>query len=184
MNKIIVTHADRCLGCKSCEFECAMAHTSGQTWAEAASSKTPPQPRIHVEMVEDTMVPIQCRHCSDAACVIVCPTHALHRDADDGPVLLDGEHCIGCRMCLLVCPFGVIELSRSGTKVVKCDQCFDRTETGLEPACVAGCPTGALEFVEATEYLEQRRREAAVQAASAGQVADYVLEMPHETDED
>jgi carbon-monoxide dehydrogenase iron sulfur subunit len=179
MTKIIVTHVDRCLGCKSCELECAMAHTGGQTWAEAVRSETPPQPRIHIECVGDAMVPVQCHHCGDAACVIVCPTQALHRAADGGPVLLDAEHCIGCRMCLLVCPFGVIELSRSGTKVVKCDQCFDRTEAGLEPACVAGCPTGALQFVDATEHLGQRRHEAATQAASATQVADYVLEMPH-----
>ena len=82
-------------------------------------------------------------------------------------------------MCLLVCPFGSIDLSRSGTTVVKCDQCFDRTEVGLEPACVAGCPTDALQFVEAGEYILQRRRE----TADAGQLADYVLEMPHGTDE-
>ena len=182
MTKIIVTHVDRCLGCKSCEFECAMAHTGGQTWAEAIQSETRPQARIHVESADDVNVPIQCHHCSDAACVVICPTQALHRSADDGPVLLDAEHCIGCRMCLLVCPFGVIELSRSGTTAVKCDQCVDRTEAGLEPACVAGCPTGALQYVEATDYLEQRRREAALQAAEASQVADYVLEMPHGTD--
>ena len=63
MTHIIVTHADRCLGCKSCELECAMAHTGGQTWAEAICSETPPQPRIHVESLGELTLPMQCRHC-------------------------------------------------------------------------------------------------------------------------
>ena len=107
---------------------------------------------------------------------MVCPTDAIHRFSDDGPVLLVKEHCIGCRLCLLVCPFGVIEMSRAGTAVVKCDQCVERTEVGQEPACVAGCPTGALQFSDITDYLRERRREAARRVASSSQISVSVAE--------
>jgi carbon-monoxide dehydrogenase iron sulfur subunit len=75
-------------------------------------------------------------------------------------VLLDQDRCIGCKFCMLVCPFGVIALSRDGKAMIKCDLCVERTEAGELPACVAACPTGALKFVELDEHLRQRRREA------------------------
>jgi Fe-S-cluster-containing dehydrogenase component len=64
----------------------------------------------------------------------------------------------------MVCPFGVIDISRDGKAVVKCDLCIERTEAGQEPACVVSCPTGALQFCELTELLIERRRAAAKQA--------------------
>ena len=108
--------------------------------------------------------------------MVVCPTNAIHRPADEGPVLLVAQQCIGCRLCLLVCPFGVIEMSRHGTAVVKCDQCIERTEVGQEPACVAGCPTGALTFSEIDDLLRQRRREAARRETIPNSVAAPVVE--------
>ena len=169
MTKTIVSNHERCLGCGTCIIECAMAHTNAGTLVAAIRSETPPQSRLHVEPLGDFGMPMQCRHCEDAPCIIVCPTDAIHRFSDDGPVLLDGEHCIGCRLCLLVCPFGVIDMSRGGSAVVKCDQCLELTEAGEEPACVAGCPTGALQFSEIDDYLRERRREAARGVASTSQ---------------
>lgn len=64
----------------------------------------------------------------------------------------------------MVCPFGVINTSRDGKAVTKCDLCIERTSAGEEPACVASCPTGALQFCELTELLIERRRAAAKQA--------------------
>jgi len=176
MVKMIVTHPERCLGCKTCELECAMAHANAQTLVEIVRSKSRPQSRIHVEALGDFGMPMQCRHCEDAPCIRVCPTDALHRFSDDGPVLLVAERCIGCRLCLIVCPFGVIEMSRSRTAMVKCDQCVQRTEVGQDPACVSGCPTAALEFTEVAEYLRQRRRAAAHEFAAPTQIADSVTE--------
>jgi len=161
MAKMIVTDSERCLACNTCELECAMAHTSARTLVEAFRSECPPQARVHVESLGGFGMPMQCHHCEDAPCIFVCPTDAVHRLSDDGPVLLDAEQCIGCRLCLLVCPFGVIEMSRTGKAVVKCDLCVERTDVGEDPACVAGCPTGALTFSDVTEYLRERRREAA-----------------------
>lgn len=160
MAKIIIVDEQRCLGCKSCVLECAMAHTQAASLAEALAAETPPQPRVHVEPLGEFGMPLQCRHCEDAPCMAACPTDAIGRPSEDGPVLLDQERCIGCRCCLVVCPFGVIDLSRDGKAMIKCDLCLERTEAGQDPACVAACPTRALQFVELDDYLRQRRREA------------------------
>ncbi len=160
MAKMIVIDERRCLGCKSCMLQCAMAHTQAASLVEALKSSSRPQPRLHVEALREFGMPLQCRHCEDAPCIVVCPTEAIHRFSPDGPVLLEKERCIGCKFCMIVCPFGVIDMSRDGKAVVKCDLCLERTQAGQEPACVAACPTGALRFEEVTEYLRQRRREA------------------------
>jgi carbon-monoxide dehydrogenase iron sulfur subunit len=176
MAKALVTDMERCLGCGTCVIECAMAHTNAATLAEAMYCQTPVQSRIHLEPVGEFGMPMQCRHCEDAPCIVVCPTDAIHRLSKDGPVLLVKDRCIGCRLCLFVCPFGVIEMSRAGTAMVKCDLCVERTEVGEEPACVAGCPTGALQFSDITDYLRQRRREAARQVASSSQISVSIAE--------
>jgi Fe-S-cluster-containing dehydrogenase component len=68
-------------------------------------------------------------------------------------------------MC--VCPFGVIDLSADGKAMIKCDLCVERTKAGLEPACVAGCPTGAMQFREINQWLQDRRRHGAEKLAAA-----------------
>ncbi|MFV2065930.1 MAG: 4Fe-4S dicluster domain-containing protein [Pirellulales bacterium] len=148
MTKTIVSHPERCLGCMTCVVECSMSHTTAQTLAEALRAKKPPESRIFVESIGDVAVPIQCFHCEDAPCVTVCPTEAIRRDVEGGPVVLETKLCSGCRQCLLVCPYGVIDTSRHETAVIKCDQCVERLDAGLEPACVASCPTGAVGFEE------------------------------------
>ncbi len=179
MTKAIIALPERCLGCKTCEFECALAHTTASTLLEALYSGVPFQPRVHVEALDRFGMPMQCRHCEDAPCVAVCPTGAVHRVPDHSLVLLDADDCIGCRLCLLVCPFGVIEMARNGKAVVKCDQCIQRTQVGQEPACVVACPTGALQFDEITDYVQDRRREAAARIATAGQVGAALIEKHH-----
>jgi carbon-monoxide dehydrogenase iron sulfur subunit len=161
MAKIIVVDEQRCLACKSCAIACALAHSDAESLADALESDTPLQPRVHVEPYGTYGIPIQCRHCEDAPCVTVCPTEAIRRPAPGGPVLIDPARCIGCKACLLVCPFGVIDVMRDGKAVVKCDLCQKLTAKGEQPACVSACPTKALKFEELDEYLRRRRREAA-----------------------
>ncbi len=167
MARIIVVNERRCMGCKTCEMECAMAHSEAGSLVEALRGDRPPQSRVHVEPSGGFGLPLQCRQCEDAPCMRVCPTEAVHRPDEAGPILVEITRCIGCKSCVLVCPFGVITLSPDGKATVKCDLCIERTAVGDEPACVAGCPTGALEFRELEDWLKQRRREAVVKIAEA-----------------
>jgi len=180
MAKMIVVNELRCLGCKTCVLECAMAHSEAKSLVEAMYSGSPPQPRVHVEGGGAYGVPLQCRHCQDAPCITICPTGAIRRVGPADPVLLDADRCIGCMYCLMVCPFGVIDLSREGKAVVKCDLCIARTAAGQEPACVAGCPTGALEFCEADEYVRRRRQEAARDLSAAGRKGPETPDGPRQ----
>ena len=161
MPKMIVSDPDRCLGCKSCELACAMAHCGMGALAEAVRSGARPQTRVHVEPCGEFGAPIQCHHCEDAPCTAVCPTGAITRESPDAPVLLNQAACIGCKYCMLVCPFGAISISPEGRAMLKCDLCVERTSECDEPACVSACPTGALKFEEINEWLAQRRRRGA-----------------------
>ena len=161
MAKIVIVHRDRCLGCKSCELACAMAHCQVESLVEAIHGESRPQSRMHVEPGCGYGIPMHCMHCEDAPCMAVCPTEAISRTSKDSPVLMDQERCIGCRFCLLACPFGAIDVSREGKAMIKCDMCIERTEAGELPACVSACPTGALKFQEIDAWLKNRRRQAA-----------------------
>jgi len=140
-------------------IQCAMAHTDAAGLAEAIRDGAKLQPRLRVKPSGRFGAPLMCKHCEDAPCVASCAKKAISRLSPDAPVLIDAKLCIGCRKCLRACPFGAIEVSRVGKTVVKCDLCIERIEAGLLPACVAGCPTGALKFVELDDHLRQRRRE-------------------------
>ena len=144
MAKMIVVHPDRCVGCKCCELACSLAHSGAESLAEAVQSGVHSPSRVHVEHVGALGVPVQCRHCPDARCVAVCPKDSL-TFGDDGEVLLNVKTCIGCGMCTLVCPFGVIRVEKEVKKAVKCDLCDGRAEG---PACVAACPTQTLSLAE------------------------------------
>jgi carbon-monoxide dehydrogenase iron sulfur subunit len=167
MDKAIVVNIEKCLACKSCEIACALVHSKSKVLEEAVAESPRPQRMVTVEPADEFSVPLQCRHCEDAPCITVCPTEAIYRHTANDPVLIDRDKCIGCKFCLMVCPFGVIELSRDGKAVVKCDLCIEQTKAGEEPICVASCPTGALQFCELTELLAKRRHAAAKQALAA-----------------
>ena len=146
MKGMLSVDISRCTGCKTCEIECAIAHSVSLTLEGVIRDGEGVQKRIHVEKAGDLNVPLQCRHCEDAPCVAVCPTKAMHRFGQGFPVLLEEEKCIGCRACLVVCPFGVITMSVTDKVVAKCDLCVRRQAQGLQPACAAGCPTKAITF--------------------------------------
>lgn len=168
MARFLVVDERRCLACKQCMIECALAHGEASSVAEAIAQGVGLHPRVHVESVGQVGLPMQCRQCEDAPCVLVCPTEALGRKDIDSPVLLDSERCIGCRCCIHACPFGVIEMSCDGKAAVKCDLCTERVQAGELPACVSGCPTGALRFCEMSDDIRERRRKAAAALARTG----------------
>jgi len=84
-----------------------------------------------------------CMHCTDAACVKVCPSGALYH-TEFGTVGLNSSLCIGCKECVVACPFGVPKYNSEMDKVLKCDLCYNRLKGDELPACVKSCPTGAL----------------------------------------
>jgi len=169
MGKIIVVNIEKCLACKSCEIACALAHSKSKVLEEAVAESPKPQRRVTVEAAGELGVPMQCRHCEDAPCITVCPTQAIYRQQAECPVLINPDLCIGCKFCLVVCPFGVIDISRDGKAVTKCDLCIERTKMGEEPACVEACPTKALKLASVEELAAERRRAAARELVSSTQ---------------
>jgi len=86
-----------------------------------------------------------CKHCTEAACLDVCPTGALMR-TEFGTVVVQQDVCNGCGYCVSACPFGVIERREEDGRAWKCTLCYDRLGAGLEPACAKACPTESIQF--------------------------------------
>ena len=158
MKGMIVVQVEKCLGCKSCELACAVAHSSTKDLNSLVGSLERPGYRVHVEVYARKAVPVQCNHCEDAPCMLACPTGAIYREEEKGPVLFDNARCIGCKMCVQACPFGVITMKLDGKGVLKCDLCVERLAEGQEPACVAACPTNALVF-DTEEQVNRAKRQ-------------------------
>jgi len=158
MKRILVVKVDKCLGCKSCEIACAVEHSASKNLFEAIHEKNKPRSRVHVGQGDGFAVPLQCRQCEDAPCVAICPTKALNRTNPESPVMVDMDLCIGCTWCVLACPFGVITMDDSSKAIIKCDQCFERVAQGKLPACVEGCPSGALEYKDLDKVSAEKRQ--------------------------
>ncbi len=152
--KELLIRNERCLGCRSCELACAVEHSISRNLPAAIREDPRPRYRVHVSGSGRECLPLQCRNCEEAACLNACLTGALARN-EDGIVICDEDLCIGCFMCIMVCPFGVITIDPETRRIVKCDRCPERQE----PACVAACPTGALLYREVSEITRRKRRE-------------------------
>ena len=155
----IVVNIPKCVGCHSCEIACAVEHSLSKSLYTAIHESPRPQKRVNVECYGNSNLPLQCRHCEDAPCVRVCPTNALYKENMEEVVFVEQNRCIGCKWCVLACPFGVITLSPEDKAVIKCDLCNERAREGEQPACVEGCPTGALEVSTVEETARTKRRE-------------------------
>jgi carbon-monoxide dehydrogenase iron sulfur subunit len=152
--KEVFIDISRCVGCKSCEIACAVAHSESRSLFGAIFEIVPPRKRIFVHAVDSSKVPINCRHCEEARCVAVCPTGAMFRDEQTGTVLHDPERCLGCGFCEIACPFGVITRLPERKIVAKCDRCPDRQV----PACVEACPTSALLYLTPQDAQKVKRQ--------------------------
>jgi len=145
MSFAVLTDLTKCAGCKACVWACKEANglpRDDDGSALSASSWTA------IENVHGLNVKRQCMHCEDPTCVSVCPVGAFTK-TEAGPVVYDETRCIGCRYCMLACPFGIpkYQWSSNTPKVQKCMMCFDRAVSkGEPPACVRACPTGATIF--------------------------------------
>jgi len=164
---MVAVNPSRCMGCRSCELACAVAHSVAKELHSLVRSGERPGYRVNVEAYERMAVPVHCNHCEDAACVVACPTGSVYRDAETGLVLHKSARCIGCKMCVQACPFGVIAMSGNGKGVLKCDLCIERLAVNQEPACVESCPTRALVFAGEEESNRAKRMKAAERMAMA-----------------
>jgi len=138
MRKVVV-NLRKCLGCKSCEFACALSHSGHESLAGALATR--PVRRIRLRRHGEAFAPVTCRHCLDAPCVFACISGARQR-TDDG-IRTDDSRCVACGTCYMACPSGAIERNPAPRSFASCDRCGDG-----EPRCVQACPTGALRLIE------------------------------------
>ena len=172
--KAIYFNIDRCVGCYACQIACKQENNLAPHNLEAALKGNCPVWRYVIEVEQGeygnetvNYVSLSCMHCADAPCVMACPTGALTKNKGDGRVLVDQGKCIGCRVCLQVCPFGIPQYGDENL-MQKCNMCFDRlTKDGKkEPACVAACPAKALVYKNINETSRDIQEKVAAKLAS------------------
>jgi carbon-monoxide dehydrogenase iron sulfur subunit len=134
----ILCRIEKCLGCRSCEIACGIEHSKSKDLLQCLLELPLPRQRRSVESLPGINVSNACRHCEPAPCVSACMSGSMYKEKN-GATLHDKDRCVGCWMCVMVCPFGAI--SRQERLALKCDLCPDRED---EYACVEACPTGAL----------------------------------------
>lgn len=147
----------RCIGCRACVGACQEAHGFPADDAAAALSVT--AYTALVDFPADRYVRKLCMHCVNPSCASVCPVGALKK-TPAGPVTYDASICLGCRYCMVACPFDVprYEYSAALPKVRKCDMCVDRAAQGENPACVDACPAEATVTGTRAELLAEAQK--------------------------
>jgi formate dehydrogenase iron-sulfur subunit len=171
------TDTSVCIGCKACEVACkewnkipedgltftGMSYDNtrslgADTWRHVAFIEQPKpladqvtgrEPGIRWLMSSDV-----CKHCTEAACLDVCPTGSLFR-TEFGTVVVQEDICNGCGYCVPACPYGVIDQRHGDGRVWKCTLCYDRLSVGQEPACAKACPTDSIQFGVLDELRER-----------------------------
>ncbi|MFW6119149.1 MAG: 4Fe-4S dicluster domain-containing protein [Planctomycetota bacterium] len=139
--KRIVAREEYCIGCRLCEIHCLVQHSNSKQIIKAfRDERDSIVPGVHVEESGYVSFALQCRHCEQAPCIEACMTGAMHRDPETGAVLCDQEKCVGCWMCIMVCPVGAIHRGADDHAASKCDLCIGEEY----PACVANCPNEAI----------------------------------------
>ncbi len=154
------TDTSVCIGCKACEVACkewnlvpddglnllGMSYDntgslSANTWRHVAfiEQRTPGQDGRWL-MSSDV-----CKHCTNSACLDVCPTGSLFR-TEFGTVVVQEDICNGCGYCIPACPYGVIDQRPGDGRAWKCTMCYDRIGEGMTPACAQACPTESIQY--------------------------------------
>ncbi len=159
-----------CVGCRKCEWACNTEHKLTDLSLTSYEDKSVfidhRRPEDHAYTVVNQFInplnnkpysiKVQCMHCNHPACVSACIVGALTK-AKLGPVSYDAWKCIGCRYCMIACPFQIpaYEYAESlKPQVRKCTFCSHRLDKGEKPACVSLCPNEALTFGNRHELIE------------------------------
>ncbi|RAX18134.1 4Fe-4S dicluster domain-containing protein [Pseudarthrobacter sp. AG30] len=170
------TDTSLCIGCKACEVACKewnslpaerplqltgesfdnTSRLSADTWRHVAfiEKKVPAPAAGGTEGIKWLMSSDVCKHCTNAACLDVCPTGALFR-TEHGTVVVQQDICNGCGYCVSACPYGVIDQRPDDGRAFKCTMCYDRLGVGEEPACAKACPTQSIQYGELDELRER-----------------------------
>jgi carbon-monoxide dehydrogenase iron sulfur subunit len=143
----------KCLGCKSCEVACALAHSQSENLLKAIQEELLSLPRKKVLHFKGKNYPVSCRHCQEPKCVDACMAAALIYDKEKGMVLHDETRCVGCWMCVMSCPYSAIRPNIKVKLPLRCDKCKDKDR----PSCIAACPTGAVIWQEENEAVPNHR---------------------------
>ncbi|MBL1213364.1 MAG: 4Fe-4S dicluster domain-containing protein [Ignavibacteriae bacterium] len=169
----VLVDATVCIGCRKCEWACRGAHDiengNIQDYADEKVFETNRRPdydnltivnRYESSDEKLSNVKLQCMHCDHPACVSACIVGAISKKKN-GSVVWDTDMCIGCRYCMVACPFQIpaFEYHKAlDPKIVKCDFCDERTMEGKLPACTAICPVEALTYGKREDLLIEAKR--------------------------
>jgi tetrathionate reductase subunit B len=139
----MVIDLNRCIGCDTCAVACKMENDVPlgvwRIWVNQKEMGTYPH-------VRRAYLPVLCNHCENPICVYPCPVKATYRRKEDGIVVVDSHLCVGCKICIVACPYQMRYLDPIKRVAQKCNFCVHRIEAGLRPACVEACPTTAMVF--------------------------------------
>jgi Fe-S-cluster-containing dehydrogenase component len=174
----MLTDITKCVGCEKCVKACQSVN---KCEPERPEQKAQPGELFDTRWTTVVrrsasaslrFVRKHCRHCLKPACVSVCPVGAMIK-TPEGPVIYDKKRCMGCRYCMLACPFGIprSEWESLAPRIRKCTFCFERTNSGGKPACTEACPEGATIFGGREELLLEARRRI---AGSPGRYIDKI----------
>jgi Fe-S-cluster-containing dehydrogenase component len=154
-----------CVGCRGCESACAEANANPEPSSEDTifdtRRETSPEAFTVVNRLSadpERYGKTQCMHCLEPACASACPARALEK-TPGGAVTYTGSRCLGCRYCMMACPFDVpkFEYAKAVPYIKKCTFCAERQAKGQPPACAEICPSGALTFGRRADLLEEAR---------------------------
>jgi len=143
MQKGFIFDINKCTGCAACRLACVIENDlySGTPWREVHTFNP-----VHIGGIPVFHHSLACNHCVDPPCLINCPALAYTKNPITGAVRVNVEACIGCKYCVVACPYGARFLNPETLVADKCTFCYHRIIQGLKPACVEACPTGARSF--------------------------------------
>lgn len=144
-----------CIGCEACVEACSSLHEQPETDTSKLSAYNFTVVKNQVVQDEDLYFRKMCMHCDDPSCASACIVGAFHK-TKEGPVIYDDEKCIGCRYCMVACPFDVpkYEWDKAFPLVKKCDMCYDRITQGKTTGCAEACETGATVFGKREDLIK------------------------------